>query len=229
MTDLQFAVLFRLVYIPAQNSAEFAGYLAVGVTATAEIVAAFIGAEADRGIKASTIGRRVAAIWYAHKLAGLPAPTEIEAVRAVIRGIRRTIGTARTAKVPATSDRLLAMVAAQKRDSGKTKMTRIPPTPYAALRQYEDDDRVPNSGMSIAAVRDRALLLLGFAGAFRRSELVALDVADIEETSEGLRVSIRGGKTDQERTGTTIAIVRGSVACPVCGVHHRGGDFPARK
>jgi site-specific recombinase XerD len=183
--------------------------------ATAEIVAAFIGAEADRGIKASTIGRRVAAIRYAHKLAGLPAPTEIEAVRAVIRGIRRTIGTARTAKVPATSDRLLAMVAAQKRDSGKTKMTRIPPTPCAALRQYEDDDRVPNSGMSIAAVRDRALLLLGFAGAFRRSELVALDVADIEETSEGLRVSIRGGKTDQERTGTTIAIVRGSVACPV--------------
>ena len=56
--------------------------------ATAEIVAAFIGAEADRGIKASTIGRRVAAIRYAHKLACLPAPTEVEAVRAVIRGIR---------------------------------------------------------------------------------------------------------------------------------------------
>jgi integrase len=62
------------------------------------------------------------------------------------------------------------------------------------------------------------LLLLGFAGAFRRSELVALDVADVEEMSEGLRVNIRGGKTDQERAGTTIAIVRGSVACPVAAV-----------
>jgi hypothetical protein len=53
--------------------------------ATAEIVAAFIGAEADRGVKASTIGRRLAAIRYAHRLAGLPSPTEVETVRAVIR------------------------------------------------------------------------------------------------------------------------------------------------
>jgi hypothetical protein len=39
---------------------------------------------------------------------------------------------------------------------------------------------------------------LGFAGAFHRSELVALDVADIEETETGLLVTIRGSKTDQE-------------------------------
>jgi site-specific recombinase XerD len=46
----------------------------------------------------------------------------------------------------------------------------------------------PEDG-SLTALRDRALLLLGFAGAFRRSELVALDVADIEEVPEGLRVT----------------------------------------
>src|ERR1700722_5694121 len=67
----------------------------------------------------------------------------------------------------------------------------------------------------LAGLRDRALLLLGFAGAFRRSELVALDVADIEETETGLLVAIRGSKTDQEREGATIAIARGDVACPV--------------
>jgi hypothetical protein len=89
--------------------------------ATAEIVAAFIGAEADRGLKASTIGRRLAAIRYAHKLACLPVPTEVEAVRAVIRGIRRTIGSAKAPKAAATNDLLLAMVAAQKRESQKTK------------------------------------------------------------------------------------------------------------
>jgi integrase len=70
-------------------------------------------------------------------------------------------------------------------------------------------------GNRLVALRDRALLLLGFAGAFRRSELVALDVEDIEETKEGLRVTIRRGKTDQEGKGATIAIIRGALVCPV--------------
>jgi site-specific recombinase XerD len=50
----------------------------------------------------------------------------------------------------------------------------------------------------LGSLRDRALLLLGFAGVFRRSELVALDVADLAECDEGLRIYIRRGKTDQE-------------------------------
>jgi hypothetical protein len=53
------------------------------------------------------------------------------------------------------------------------------------------------------------VLLLGFAGAFRRSELVALDVADIEETPEGLLVTIRRSKTDQKGLGRKVAIPRG--------------------
>jgi site-specific recombinase XerD len=67
----------------------------------------------------------------------------------------------------------------------------------------------------LKGLRDRALLLLGFAGAFRRSELVALDVCDIEETDDGLRVTIRRSKTDQEGVGATIAIIRGGACCPV--------------
>src|SRR6516225_6764582 len=61
----------------------------------------------------------------------------------------------------------------------------------------------------LKGLRDRALLLLGFGGAFRRSELVALDVADIEFTDDGLRVTIRRSKTDQEGHGATIAVIRG--------------------
>lgn len=53
------------------------------------------------------------------------------------------------------------------------------------------------------------------AGAFRRSELVALDVADIEETEAGLRVTIRRSKTDQEAEGVTIAIGPGDRTYPV--------------
>jgi site-specific recombinase XerD len=66
----------------------------------------------------------------------------------------------------------------------------------------------------LKGLRDRALLLLGFAGAFRRSELVALDVADIAETETGLLVMFRRSKTDQDGEGVTIAIARGDVACP---------------
>jgi hypothetical protein len=48
----------------------------------------------------------LAAIRYAHRLASVPSPTEVEVVRAVIRGIRRTIGTTKEPKAPATNDRL---------------------------------------------------------------------------------------------------------------------------
>jgi site-specific recombinase XerD len=65
--------------------------------------------------------------------------------------------------------------------------------------------------------RDRALLLVGFAGGFRRSELVALDVEDVGETADGLVIRVRRSKTDPEAKGTTVALPYGSTAatCPV--------------
>ena len=65
--------------------------------------------------------------------------------------------------------------------------------------------------------RDRALLTIGFAGGFRRSELVGLDLGDVTETTDGLVVRIRRSKTDQEGTGRTIGIPYGShpTSCPV--------------
>ena len=57
----------------------------------------------------STIGRRVAAIRYAHKLAGFPTPTDNERVRATVRGIRRSPGAAPNRKAPATADKVVAM------------------------------------------------------------------------------------------------------------------------
>ena len=68
------------------------------------------------------------------------------------------------------------------------------------------------------AIRDRALVLLGFAGAFRRSELVALDVADVTvELSRGIVVRVRRSKTDQLGEGAEVAIPYGSQpeVCPV--------------
>ena len=65
--------------------------------------------------------------------------------------------------------------------------------------------------------RDRALLTLGFAGAFRRSELVALNVDDLKFTEEGLTVTIRSSKTDQQGVGRAVGIPYAS-ALPVCAV-----------
>jgi site-specific recombinase XerD len=149
--------------------------------AAPETVAAYLASQAPTS-KASTLGRRVAAIRYAHKLAGLVLPTDAEGVKATMRGIRRTYGSAKVRKAPAVAGKVLGMVA-----TASDKLT---------------------------GLRDRALLLIGFGGALRRSELVALDVADIEETETGLLVTIRSSKTDQERAGVTIAIAHGDVACP---------------
>jgi integrase len=65
--------------------------------------------------------------------------------------------------------------------------------------------------------RDRALLLFGFAGALRRSELVALQVEDVAIAQHGLRLRIVRGKTDQAGQGAEIGIPRGQYAetCPV--------------
>jgi site-specific recombinase XerD len=66
-------------------------------------------------------------------------------------------------------------------------------------------------------VRDRALLLMGFAGAFRRSEFVALDVEDITDTEDGLRIAVRRSKSDQEGAGAAVGLPYGSNpdTCPV--------------
>jgi integrase len=60
------------------------------------------------------------------------------------------------------------------------------------------------------AVHDRALILLGFAGAFRRSQLVALDVEDCAFGKDGLTVTLRRSKMDQEGVGRRIGIPYGS-------------------
>jgi site-specific recombinase XerD len=73
---------------------------------------------------------------------------------------------------------------------------------------------------TLRGLRDRALLLLGFAGAFRRSELVALDADHLTQRDEGLSVLIASSKTDQEGLGQVVAIPRvsGSSYCPVRAV-----------
>jgi integrase len=76
------------------------------------------------------------------------------------------------------------------------------------------------AGLSgLKGIRDRALLLVGFAGAFRRSELAGLNIEDLEFNSQGLIVYLRRSKTDQEGVGRKVGIphARGTV-CPVAAL-----------
>jgi site-specific recombinase XerD len=153
--------------------------------ATSSTVALYITALAGDDIRTSTIQRRLTAISQAHQMAGYESPTKSEAVRTVMKGIRRVHGTAHVGKAPVMTEDVRKMV------------SMLPDT--------------------LIGVRDGALLLIGFAGAFRRSELVGLDVPDIAFTREGVVVTLRRSKTDQEGQGRKVGIPYGSHphTCPV--------------
>jgi integrase len=68
---------------------------------------------------------------------------------------------------------------------------------------------------TLVGIRDRALLLLGFAAALRRSELVGLEVRDLEWTEDGLKLLLRRSKTDPEGRGRPIGVPHGKETCPV--------------
>ena len=155
---------------------------AIALPATPATIAAYLAALADSGLKVSTISRRAAAIAYAHKLAGFEPPIN-ESVKAVMRGVRRKLGTAQKGKAPATAAIVAKLV------------KRIPDT--------------------LAGKRDKALILIGFAAALRRSELVALTLADVERAPDGIVLHISRSKTDQEGQGAQIAVPTGRKLKPV--------------
>lgn len=161
--------------------AHFLGWGGV-IPAAPEVVATYLATFAGNNCVA-TLARRLVSIGKAHLTQGHSSPVGSELVRATMRGIRNTHGSAQRQVAPALKDDVLRMV------SGLT---------------------------GIKGERDKALLLIGFAGAFRRSELVSLTVADIECAKQGLVINLRFSKTDQEGQGRKIAIpfARGAV-CPV--------------
>ena len=152
--------------------------------ASPETVAAYIAECAGR-LKVGSIQRRLNAIAEAHKAVGIEGPTSAGMVRNVLKGIRRTMGTASVQKAAALTDDIRAMVA------------------------------VTDSGL--IGTRDRAMILLGFAGAFRRSELVGLDIEHCNFGKDGLTIMLRRSKTDQDGVGRKIGIPYGSNpdTCPV--------------
>ena len=150
-------------------------------------VGAFLADSHGRGLSANTIGLRRAAIRYLHFIAGLPVPTAEAQVAETLAGIQRDA--ARLGRQPA---RKLAVTADILREI-------IAPIP---------DD--------LTGLRDRALLLVGFAGALRRSELAAIRVEHLEARERGLRLTLPRSKGERAGRAVTVALPYGATAlCPV--------------
>ena len=158
--------------------------------ATPQTVAMFIAAEADAGLANATLEHRLAAIRLVHLGAGHASPHNTLAVLEVMKGIRR-----------------------ERRD--RPRFRRRPAEPAIDTQVQAMVDTLGTD--TLRDQRDRALLLYGFATALRGSELVRLQVADIEAREKGDVVTIGYSKGDQTGEGQTVAAlaVPGSPYCPV--------------
>jgi integrase len=92
-----------------------------------------------------------------------------------------------------------------------------PSRPAAALTSVEVKRLLASCGTDLAGTRDKALLLVGFAGALRRSELVAIDREQLRFTPAGMTIRIPRSKRDQEGEGADLGLPRGlnPLTCPV--------------
>lgn len=142
-------------------------------------IAAHVTWLADQGRSMSTINSTLAAIRAVHGDRGFDDPTSGLGLTRVRSGLSRTIGTAASKQAHALS-----------------------PTELRRMLATCDDD-------GVRGARDRALLLVGFAAALRRSELAALNVADLAQQRRGLAVTLRRSKGDQDGRGVVVGISRG--------------------
>jgi integrase len=152
----------------------------------------------------ATVGLYIAALGSG---AGARSPTTIERALAGIAHQHRMKGLAFDRRHPAIAD-VLAGLKRTRRRAVKQSAALMPPLMRKLLEVCGED---------LPGLRDRAILLLGFSGALRRSELVGVDVEHLKENRDGYLLTIPWAKTDQEGQGIILGIPRGNHAdvCPV--------------
>ena len=138
--------------------------------------------------KFSTLKRRIASISVIHKLKGHYLDTKHPIIMENLHGIKRTLGSRQKAKKPILINDLKLIIKAINEEKDQAKSF------------------VESKVKAIWKLRDKALILVGFAGGFRRSELVNIDYDDIEFVNEGVKILIRRSKTDQSGEGIIKAI-----------------------
>ncbi len=158
--------------------------------ATPEIIGMFIASQFEDGRHPSTLNRRLAAIKFAYSCLEKESPTDNAVVRGVLKGIKRD------ENAPPIKAKMAA------KNTHIKEMVQLCPS------------------NSLRDMRDRAILLLLFAGAFRRSELIAINIEDITWNEKGMEIKILRSKTDQESKGdvTVILPAENEIYCPIKAV-----------
>jgi len=128
--------------------------------------------------KFSTLKRRIASISVVHKMKGHYLDTKHPIVMENLHGIRRAKGTKQLGKKPILINDLKSII--------------------NAIDEFNKIEK--------KKLRDKAILLVGFSGGFRRSELVDIEYDDVEFVSEGVKIFIKRSKTDQSGEGMIKAI-----------------------
>ena len=128
--------------------------------------------------KYSTLKRRLASISILHKIKGHYIDTKHPIIIENLMGIKRVKGSNQKGKKPLLINDLKTII--------------------KAIDQSKEKDK--------RKIRDKALILTGFSGGFRRSELVDIEYKDIEFVSEGVKIFVKRSKTDQSGEGMTKAI-----------------------
>ena len=138
--------------------------------------------------KFSTLKRRLASIKVIHRLKGHYIDTKHPIIAENLMGIKRKMGVKQTSKKPILINDLKLIINVINKDQNEYKK-----------------------------LQNKALILIGFAGGFRRSELVSIEYEDIEFVNEGVKILVQRSKTDQTGLGMMKAIpyFQNKIYCPV--------------
>jgi site-specific recombinase XerD len=167
--------------------------------ATPKTIGLYLGTRADE-LSLATLERRLAAIASLHKEEGYESPASVAEgpLRKIWKGIVREKTRQQDGAPPLMVEDLRSII--------------------EHLPRYSSSEDGPTGRLTLTALRDRALLLVGWTGALRRSELVALRVDDVQFVEgEGVNIYIRRSKSDQEAEGLVKGLPYGSnkETCPV--------------
>ena len=159
---------------------------------TPDIISLYLSYLSSKDIKVSTLKRRLVSIKVLHKLKGHYLDSKNPIIIETLMGIKRRKGSIQKGKKPILINNLKEII-------------------NAIDKQNKEE---------IKKFRDRSIILIGFAGGFRRNEIVSLNCEDLDFVQKGLKIDIRRSKTDQFGEGFTKALpyFDSSQYCPVLSV-----------
>ena len=154
-----------------------------------KIVSLYLTHLSTKDVKLSTIKRRLVSIGVIHKMKGHYLDNKHPVIIENLMGIKRRKGIVQKGKKPILIKDLVKLI--------------------DVINQQNIED--------VKKLRDKSILLIGFAGGFRRNEIVSLDIEDLDFVFEGLKITVKRSKTDQFGEGFTkgLPYFENKLYCPV--------------